>query len=70
MAKPNDAAGVTIEAWAQGYMAGSLIVLACIAVANMRKHVLLHKLIVLEVRRLHFQNKVSQTIYLFGCSSY
>lgn len=57
VAKPSDAAGVTIEAWAQGYMAGSLIVMACIAVANMRKHVLLHKLIVVEVSRLHFQDK-------------
>lgn len=47
--KPSDPAGLTIEAWAEGYMAGSLIVMACVAIANMRKHVLLHKLIVVEV---------------------
>lgn len=48
--KPQDPAGLTIEAWAQGYMCGSLIIMACVAFANMRKHVLLHKLIVVEVR--------------------
>lgn len=50
--KPADGAGLTIEAWAQGYMVGSLIIMACLAVANMRRHVLLHKLIVVEVRIL------------------
>ncbi|KAF7189872.1 hypothetical protein HII31_08694 [Pseudocercospora fuligena] len=49
VAKPQDAAGLTIEAWAQGYMCGSLIIMACVAFANMRRHVLLHKLIVLEL---------------------
>lgn len=52
VAKPSDPTGLTIEAWAEGYMAGSLIIMACIAVANMRKHVLLHKLIVVEVSLL------------------
>lgn len=49
VSKPADPAGLTIEAWAQGYMVGSLIIMACVAVANMRRHVLLHKLIVIEV---------------------
>lgn len=48
--KPSDPEGLTIEAWAQGYMVGSLIIMTCVAVANMRRHVLLHKLIVIEVR--------------------
>lgn len=52
VAKPSDPAGIALEAWAQGYMAGSLIVMTCIAIANMRKHVLLHKLIVIEVSHL------------------
>jgi hypothetical protein len=53
--KPSDAPGLIIEAWAQGYMVGSLIIMAGVAVANMRQGVLLHKLIVLEV-----------TFFLFG----
>ncbi len=34
---------------AQGYMVGSLIIMSCITLANMRRGVLLHKLILLEV---------------------
>lgn len=49
--KPSDPEGLTIEAWAQGYMVGSLIIMTCVAVANMRRHVLLHKLIVIEVSK-------------------
>lgn len=30
-------------------MVGSLIIMACVTFANMKKHVLLHKLILLEV---------------------
>lgn len=48
--KPQDVEGAIIEAWAQGYMIGSLIIMACVAFSNMRKGVLLHKLIVIEVR--------------------
>ncbi|CAK3836217.1 hypothetical protein DOTSEDRAFT_72605 [Lecanosticta acicola] len=47
--KPADGTGLTIEAWAEGYMVGSLIIMACLAVANMRRKVLLHKLIVMEL---------------------
>lgn len=54
--KPAHGTGLTVEAWAQGYMCGSLIIMACVAIANMRSHVLLHKLIVIEVGtfRQHF----------------
>jgi hypothetical protein len=48
--KPSDPEGAIIEAWAQGYMVGSLIIMACVAFANMRRGVLLHKLILIEVR--------------------
>ena len=34
---------------AEGYMVGSLIIMSCITLANMRKGVLLHKLILLEL---------------------
>ncbi|KAI6793089.1 hypothetical protein KC360_g6219 [Hortaea werneckii] len=47
--KPQDVEGAIIEAWAQGYMIGSLIIMACIAFSNMRRGVLLHKIIVIEL---------------------
>ncbi|GAB7362112.1 hypothetical protein MBLNU230_g2140t1 [Neophaeotheca triangularis] len=51
--KPNTVDGAIIEAWAQGYMIGSLIIMAVLTLANMRRGVLLHKLILVEL--------------LFGC---
>jgi F420-0:gamma-glutamyl ligase-like protein len=33
-----------------GFLFGALLIMACITVANMRRGVLLHKLILLEVR--------------------
>jgi len=47
--KPTDPNGLVLEAWAQGYLVGSLIVILAITLSNMRKGVLLHKLILLEV---------------------
>ncbi len=47
--KPTDPNGLILEAWAQGYMVGSLIILCFITLANMRRGSLLHKLIMLEV---------------------
>ena len=47
--KPTDPAGVTLESWAEGFMVGALIIMACVTVANMRRKVLLHKLILVEV---------------------
>lgn len=41
--------GLAIEAWSQGYMIGSLIIMAAITIASMRKKVILHKLILLEL---------------------
>ena len=41
---------LTLESWGQGFMAGALIIMACTTVANMKIGVLLHKLILLEVR--------------------
>ncbi|KAI9826320.1 MAG: hypothetical protein M1832_000237 [Thelocarpon impressellum] len=38
-----------LEAWSQGFMVGGLLVLSMITVANMRRGVLLHKLILLEL---------------------
>lgn len=47
--KPTDPDGLILEAWAQGYMIGSIIIMVCITVSNMRRGVLLHKIILLEV---------------------
>ena len=41
--------GLIIESWGQGYMIGSLIIMAGITLSNMRRGVLLHKLILVEV---------------------
>jgi hypothetical protein len=48
--KPADAKGLTLEAWSEGFMVGALLMMACVTVANMRRKVLLHKLILVEVR--------------------
>lgn len=47
--RPTDPDSLVLEAWAQGYMIGSLVIMACITIANMRRGVLLHKLILLEL---------------------
>jgi hypothetical protein len=41
--------GGFLEAWAQGYNVGSLIILILIVFCNYRSGILLHKLILLEV---------------------
>lgn len=40
---------VIVEAWAQGFNVGGLILLVLLVLCNYRRHVLLHKLILLEV---------------------
>ncbi|KAK7511046.1 hypothetical protein IWZ03DRAFT_396586 [Phyllosticta citriasiana] len=47
--KPIHPDGLILEAWAQGFMVGALIVMSCVTVANMRKGVILHKLILTEL---------------------
>lgn len=47
--RPQDPDGLILEGWAQGFMVGSLVIMAAITVANMRRHLLLHKLILAEV---------------------
>jgi hypothetical protein len=50
--RPTDPDGLVIEAWGQGMMVGSLVIMAAITLSNMKKHILLHKLILAEVHRL------------------
>lgn len=49
MSKPEGSTALTLEAWSQGFMMGALIIMTDITAANMRKGVLLHKLIMVEV---------------------
>lgn len=51
--------GLVLEAWGEGCMFGALMIMACVTIANMRKGVLLHKLILLEVSLLdHAKTKL------------
>lgn len=45
VAKPED---LVLESWSQGFVVGALMLMGCITIANMRRGVLLHKLIFLE----------------------
>ncbi|KAL4932858.1 uncharacterized protein BDV17DRAFT_287783 [Aspergillus undulatus] len=47
--RPTDPDGLVLEAWGQGLMIGSLVVMAAVTIANMKKHSLLHKLIFAEL---------------------
>ncbi|KAH7086501.1 hypothetical protein FB567DRAFT_444305 [Paraphoma chrysanthemicola] len=47
--KPSDTEKVVLEAWSQGFMVGALIIMCGITLANLRKGVLLHKLILIEL---------------------
>jgi hypothetical protein len=67
--KPKDPAGLVLEAWAEGFMVGSLIIMSCITLANMRRGVLLHKLILLEVG-LHGNLSLYVSVtYTYLCTS-
>ncbi|KAF5544526.1 hypothetical protein FPHYL_11016 [Fusarium phyllophilum] len=49
VAWPSSPAKLTLEAWSQGCMIGALIIMIGITLANMRRGVMLHKLILIEV---------------------
>lgn len=40
---------LVLEAWSEGSMVGALMIMSFVTIANMRRGVLLHKLILLEV---------------------
>ncbi|CAK44751.1 hypothetical protein M747DRAFT_324995 [Aspergillus niger ATCC 13496] len=46
--RPRDPDILVMEAWGQGFLVGSLVVMIAITAANMKKGMLLHKLIVAE----------------------
>ncbi|BCS20782.1 uncharacterized protein APUU_21214A [Aspergillus puulaauensis] len=47
--RPTDPDGLVLEAWGQGLMVGSLVVMAAVTFSNMKRHILLHKLIFAEL---------------------
>ncbi|CAI7672726.1 hypothetical protein PCG10_009704 [Penicillium crustosum] len=49
VSKPTEADALILEAWGQGLMVGSLLIMAAITLANMKSHILLHKLIFAEL---------------------
>ncbi|OQE29277.1 hypothetical protein PENFLA_c004G07576 [Penicillium flavigenum] len=49
ISKPTEADALILEAWGQGLMVGSLLIMAVITLANMKSHILLHKLIFAEL---------------------
>jgi hypothetical protein len=55
--RPTNPDALITEAWGQGLMVGSLVLMSAITIANMRRRVILHKLILAEVYPL------SQTLY-------
>ncbi len=59
--KPSDPAKLTLEAWSQGFMVGALVIMCGITLANMRRGVLLHKLILIEVRDPPNPNPLTQS---------
>lgn len=60
--KPTDPDGLILEAWAQGYMVGALTIMISITMCNIRRGVLLHKLILLEVCTSHPLSLVFETL--------
>ncbi|PGH17297.1 hypothetical protein AJ79_01181 [Helicocarpus griseus UAMH5409] len=45
----DDPDALILEGWAQGFMVGALVIMTAITIANMRRRVLLHKLILAEL---------------------
>ena len=55
ISRPTDPDGLVLEAWGQGLMVGSLLIMAAITISNMKRHILLHKLILAEVQPLSLE---------------
>lgn len=56
-----DIESLIVESWGQGFMLGSLMLISLITVVNMRRGVVLHKLILLEVCFL-FPTNISKSL--------
>lgn len=62
--KPTNSNTLIVEAWAQGFMVGAILIMLCTTISNYRRGVLLHKLILLEV------NIHTHLIYSYSLQSY
>lgn len=60
--RPTNPDALILEAWGQGFMVGSLIIMAAITIANMKPNILLHKLIFAEVSTLPFEIKIKHNL--------
>ena len=56
--RPTQPDALVLEAWGQGLLVGALLVMLAITIANMRKRVLLHKLILAEVSKYDFEYEI------------
>ncbi|KAL3250832.1 hypothetical protein ABHI18_010984 [Aspergillus niger] len=70
--RPRDPDVLVMEAWGQGFLVGSLVVMIAITAANMKKGVLLHKLIVAELALALGHGTFIFLLYIiqrgYGCS--
>ena len=49
----NNTEAYILEGWGEGFMLGALFIMAIITIVNMKKGMLLHKMILLEVERTY-----------------
>ncbi|KAL4953305.1 hypothetical protein BDW69DRAFT_200261 [Aspergillus filifer] len=68
--RPTDPDSLVLEAWGQVLMVGSLLVMATVTIANMKKHILLHMLILAEVCIFHIihspESLAANTVFSHG----
>ena len=50
VSKPSNPDGLVLESWGQGFVFGALTIMIFVTLCNIRRRILLHKLILLEVR--------------------
>jgi hypothetical protein len=63
--KPAAGEGLILESWAQGVLVGAFVIMAAITVANMRKGVLLHKLILIEVHKFVISECIAHQLTIY-----
>jgi hypothetical protein len=62
--KPTNPGELVLEAWAMGYLVGSLVIMGFITLANMRRGVLLHKVSNSQILLLPINADLLQLILL------
>lgn len=59
-----------LESWGQGFIVGALLIMALITISNMKKGIVLHKLIFIEVRGELKKNVCSYNMLMSPISSF